>query len=397
MVQRKLCVSVSHRTQLHNAVSASVACSCNAYARSSSCLLNVSLTRVAGNHDPPNCPPALCQCDTPGPSPSPSPPVGPPVVGAYHDLSSVNGLKELSALAASAATLPITRLYLAFVAPTLVYVPGSRTLAGAGMGIPTTSTDAGFAKVAEAVSTLEAAGVETFLSMGGWNYNCFPALYMRSSIAGYGEHTPNYWKIDRFGGPSNCTAENQYCYVCEPPSEHASLRTSFSVFPEPAKTASWQAATAYVEKWAADAPTPVWHPEVIPGKLYTDPALGFESLVPGSGEFDALSRDPYHDLVLLAKDLNCSGVDLDYEEFWHADSYKNVAAGGTAADGPWVLHQTTYKSVCPCRCSGLTAPLPLLRMAASALHMNPLTPPYRLTYRRASNFAPPLRGVSSTM
>ena len=133
------------------------------------------------NHNPPNCPPALCRCDgpAPGPSPGPSPgpPRGPPVVGAYHDLSDANGLKGLAALAANASTLPITRLFLAFVSPTIVYQPGSKTLAGAGMGIPTTASDAGYSVVAEAIAKLQAGGVEVFLSMGGWNYNCFPVRH----------------------------------------------------------------------------------------------------------------------------------------------------------------------------------------------------------------------------
>ena len=301
------------------------------------------------NHDPPNCPPALCRCGigpAPGPAPSPAPgpaPAPPPVVGAYHDMSKATGLQGLQTLVANALTLPITRLFLAFVSPTLVYLPGSKTLAGAGMGIATTAVDAGFKDLSEAIAKLEAGGVEVFLSMGGWNYNCFPALYMGNSVAGYGSHTPNYWKVEKFGGPSNCTADNQYCFVCEPRSEQTSLDLSFAVYPEPAKAPTWQAATAYVEKGAAGSPAPVWHPEILPGKVYADKVSGLTSVVPGSGKFDELGRDPYRDVVHLAKELGCSGVDLDYEEFWHADTFKTVAQGGAAGTGPWELHQTSFK------------------------------------------------------
>jgi hypothetical protein len=52
-----------------------------------------------------------------------------------------------------------------------------------------------------------------------------------------------------------------------------------------------------------------------------------------------MSRDPYEDFVYLAKDLGVAGVDLDYEEFWHADYFKT----GPATGGPWELHQTVYK------------------------------------------------------
>ena len=149
--------------------------------------------------------------------------------------------------------------------------------------------------------------------------------------------------MEKFGGPSNCTAANQYCFVCEPRSEQTSLDLSFSVYPEPAKASTWQAATAYVEKWAANSPTPVWHPELLPGKAYADKASGLTSVVPGSGKFDELGRDPYWDFVSLAHELGCSGIDLDYEEFWHADTFKTVALGGAAGMGPWELHQTSYK------------------------------------------------------
>ena len=119
------------------------------------------------NHDPPNCPPALCRCGIgPAPGPAPSPvPAPPPVVGAYHDMSKATGLQGLQTLAANAPTLPITRLFLAFVSPTLVYVPGSKSLSSAGMGIATTAVDAGFSDVHEAVAKLEAGGVEVFLSI----------------------------------------------------------------------------------------------------------------------------------------------------------------------------------------------------------------------------------------
>ena len=67
-----------------------------------------------------------------------------------------------------------------------------------------------------------------------------------------------------------------------------------------AQAPSWQAATAYVEKGAggSGAPAPEWHPEVLPGQPYTDKGSGVTSVVPGSGKFDALGRDPYRDLVL---------------------------------------------------------------------------------------------------
>jgi hypothetical protein len=161
---------------------------------------------------------------------------------------------------------------------------------------------------------------------------------MRNSVAGYGNHTPNYWKVAAYGGPENCNEANQFCYVCEPKSENTSLTASFSVFPEPSKAPTWQAATQYIEKWAGSQPTPQWHPEILPGSSYTDPTSGISSIVPGDAAFAAKGSDPYVDLVQLALDLGCSGVDIDYEEMWHADSFKTGEA-----TGPWTLHQTSYK------------------------------------------------------
>jgi len=61
-------------------------------------------------------------------------------------------------------------------------------------------------------------------------------------------------------------------------------------------------------------------------------------MVPGNTHYISAKRDPYQDLVYLAKDLGASGVDLDYEEMWHADYYKTGPSGG-----PWQLTQTVYK------------------------------------------------------
>ena len=116
----------------------------------------------------------------------------------------------------------------------------------------------------------------------------------------------------------------------------------FNIFAEPSKSATWQAATKYVNDNAGSV-TPVWHPDIVPGSTYTDPLSGIASIVPGSGAFSKQGTDPYTDVVQLASELGCAGVDLDYEEFWHADSFKTVDPSGTAANGPWMLHQTVFK------------------------------------------------------
>ena len=116
-------------------------------------------------------------------------------------------------------------------------------------------------------------------------------------------------------------------------------RTDFAIFPEPSHSKTWIDATTYVESNAPSGSTPQWHPTMVPGGIWTDTATGQSFTVPGDGTYATKNRDPYADLVALAKDLSAAGVDLDYEEMWHADKFKE----GSTATGPWTLPQTTFK------------------------------------------------------
>eukprot|EP01123_Difflugia_compressa_P008427 TRINITY_DN2502_c0_g1_i1.p1 TRINITY_DN2502_c0_g1~~TRINITY_DN2502_c0_g1_i1.p1 ORF type:complete len:490 (-),score=104.92 TRINITY_DN2502_c0_g1_i1:31-1353(-) len=244
-------------------------------------------------------------------------------------------MSQVRLLAQNAATIPLTRVWISFFSPQLVYVKGSNTLAYTGLNASTAS-DAGFAELKGYIQQLQSAGVEVFLSVGGWNYNCFPYLYAYYSVGGYGTSTPNYWKIQQFGGGSlsGCTAANQYCYVCEPPSEGTTL-DSFVIYPEPSYSSTWKQAVQFITQ-NAGGDTPSWDTGLIPGSQWTDPNTGISVTVPGNPYFITLQRDPYQDVVLLATDLGAAGIDVDYEEFWHADFFKS----GT---GPWTLYQTVYK------------------------------------------------------
>lgn len=245
------------------------------------------------------------------------------------------GMKELKTLAANAKTLPLNRIWIAFFSPDMIYKAGSKTLAHTGLNVSDTG-DCGFAEITKYIGQLKAGGVETFLSMGGWNYNCWPYLYTRYSVGGYGTSTPNYWKIQKYGGGdvNKCVESNMWCYTCEPESEKTTL-DSFVIFPEIGKSATFKAAMTYV-KSHAKGKTPKFHTDIVPGKQWTDSKTGTSLTVPGSGKFDAQGSDPYADIVKLAKDMGAAGVDLDYEEFWHADYFKT-------GKGPWELDQTVYK------------------------------------------------------
>ncbi|KAG0370087.1 hypothetical protein BGX24_002149 [Mortierella sp. AD032] len=232
-----------------------------------------------------------------------------PVVAGYLLLNPTNGAAKLKALADNAANIPVNRIFLSFARPDLK------------------------AQVAK----LTAGGVEVFLSMGGWNYGCFPYVYTYYSVGGYGTTTPNYYKILENGGSlAACTEANMWCYTCEPKSEGTVL-ADFDIFPEPSNSSTWQSALTYV-KANAKGDAPVFHPEMVPGTQWTDPKNQKVNLVPGDGYYAKVNRNPYQDLVHLGKELGLTGVDVDYEEMWHADFYKN----GPAA-GPWTNHQTVYK------------------------------------------------------
>ena len=151
-----------------------------------------------------------------------------------------------------------------------------------------------------------------------------------------GPRTPNPRSGN--GDVANCVEANEWCYTCEPPAANDTLN-SFSIFPEPQWSATWQQAVAYVEAGApGDAPRPAWDATMVPGRRWTDARSGVTVTVPGLDAFVSAQRDPYADLVTLAIELGCSGVDVDYEEMWHADYYKLGGAGG-----PWTLPQTVYK------------------------------------------------------
>lgn len=267
------------------------------------------------------------------------------------------GLENLRKLAEheQVEKLPLNRLWLAFASPNLVYKEGDHDLTGTGLetkgdeGGP----DGGFAKLKQYVAELRASGIEVFLSMGGWDYNCFSYVYARYSVGGYGSHTPNFWSIKKYGNGSvdNCVESNNFCYVCEPRSQKEGLK-DFQLFPEPHQADSqrshWKTAIEKVEKLASDAgmDAPVWNADIVPGKKWTDPNTQIEVTIPGNHQFVKEKSDPYYDAVVLAKDLNLDGIDLDYEEFWHADYFKTVdnsTSGATKEKGPWKSTQTTYK------------------------------------------------------
>ncbi|KAJ3238086.1 hypothetical protein HDU78_003694 [Chytriomyces hyalinus] len=251
---------------------------------------------------------------------------------------------KLKLLADNAANLPINRVWLSFVRPDLYYEPGSNTLVGVGLNYNNTQADYGFAEIKRYVQKLQAGGVEVFLAMGGWDYNCWPWSYSYYSIFNYGSTTPTYQStIQKYGGGqiTGCNEGNQFCYSCEPPS-NGNTFDSFTIFPEPGNSATWKQAQEYVTKNSKMPESPVWHPELVGGAKYTTEKNGVVT-VPGSNVWAKKGRDPYQDLVYVAKDLGLDGVDIDYEEFWHADMFKTDSSAQKNCGNGCTLYQTVYK------------------------------------------------------
>ena len=263
----------------------------------------------------------------------------------------------------------VNRIYLAFFNPTIQYKSGDGLKAEY---LPDfldnpefqRSPHTAFTYLKQWITQMKTAGVEIYLTMGGWNYNCFPNPYMIDSVGGYGTSTPNFWKIKNLvgGDRTKCTLDNQYCYVCEDKGQiedNNDLATAMSIFPELESISSassvWmEAQTKVNDAISANAnacsdgsttkppasPCPANQrkgKDLIPTSTYTEGSVS--TTVPGY----KVEIDPYGSIVDLAIDLGATGIDVDYEEMWHADKYKDVAAGGDATLGPWTLYETVYK------------------------------------------------------
>ena len=87
------------------------------------------------------------------------------MVGGYLLLGPETGNAQLKALSENAATLPINRLWISFFSPNMVYKAGSKDLSKTGL-----AGKYDFDEIKGYIAKLKAGKVETFLSMGGWDF-----------------------------------------------------------------------------------------------------------------------------------------------------------------------------------------------------------------------------------
>jgi hypothetical protein len=98
---------------------------------------------------------------------------------------------------------------------------------------------------------------------------------------------------------TSAVPDNQFCYICEDPSNNSTM-SSFRMWPEPwnttVNTSTWYQAVQYITTDAGSVP-PMWHPEIVPGHMWTDPKTGVDVLVPGSNLFGEVRYYDYPALI----------------------------------------------------------------------------------------------------
>ena len=217
---------------------------------------------------------------------------------------------------------------------------------------------------------------EVYLSMGGWNFNCYPKFAQNS----HSHQQKQYWKKDS-------SINNMYHHVCSPSGPD---RTAYTFFPDPAYNSKLDQNISgdIYDYWSIRIRPGFSTPKkVIPKWEWPDDQLldlqTYDNLVNSerecrsavdggercsltaddevvyknfgyidlSGRVDISSTefigqavvDPircYDSFVEFAAKVEADGIDLDYEETWHADTFKVGNAGpalqtSLGAGGPW--------------------------------------------------------------
>ncbi len=175
---------------------------------------------------------------SPTPGPTPPAPTADSVVSVYLLIDNLATLESYVSDLSKVDKVNFNRVIFSFVRPTIPnYTSGDLSNTGI-LGYFGTGDGNGvtaFNSLKSAISASRAKNIQTFISVGGWNYSC------------------NYDVYGDKCGPSTDT---------------------YDWFPDP--TDSTQATTA---------------------------------------------TQSYNNIIKLANDLGVDGIDLDYEEFWHADKY----------------------------------------------------------------------------
>lgn len=204
---------------------------------------------------------------------------------------------------------------------------------------------------------------EVYLSMGGWNFNCYPKFAQNS----HSHRETRYWD-------GNSNIGNMYHHVCSP---SGPTRHDYTFFPDPASKLE----DDEIDYLSNNDIYQGWSIRISPGVSTKQPVIpkwqwggtqtynnlvnnesscnGYnqkcevnteeEVIYNNFGYIDRAGREQigpdevigqevhpincYDSFVKFAAKVGANGIDLDYEEAWHADTFK-VANAGPALQQP---------------------------------------------------------------
>jgi len=285
-----------------------------------------------------------------------------------------------------------TRLILSFVDPRLKYTTGQDSFLNTGLFTNGATGGPTFENIKSHIKTIQNAGKEVFICVGGWNYSAGgdgntvalnSADLSGTPLGSFTEPDSNYFEVehgtpgitdtsdggyqyfrsllfyplsniwgmtakDNWGGAptEGCKITNAVFPVFRPKGGNEYLSRFYKnsvtkVLIKPDKSNNW----CYVAEPPVLNQSQVFSSFPYPfGYPSSGLPLGLTPAIAGS---DTGGYNHYQSLVHLANDLGVNGIDVDYEEFWHADWYRLDYSGNhdrnPKSKGPWVLPYTVAK------------------------------------------------------
>lgn len=186
------------------------------------------------------------------------------------------------------------------------------------------------------------ATMEVYLSMGGWNFNCVPLFYTNSFASVEVQTSNREWSEDKPHFGNKCEPKNAMGKTAD--------KINYTFFPDPAvdddtstdifseADASSGGGGSYWKEMITNDMYRGWSIRLTPnGKKLEDQQWPLwtnngttGNLIPvqshaivGNDKFPG-AEIVYTNFVYMASAVGANGVDLDYEEFWHADSFHDT-------------------------------------------------------------------------
>jgi hypothetical protein len=198
--------------------------------------------------------------------------------------------------------------------------------------------------------------MQVYLSMGGWNYNCVPLFYT-NSFASVQPQTDNRNPNSTINLDKDNQPTANYGHKCEPKNAMGGTRDdvplNYTFFPDPAgdddpslmspsgdeyhsaytkwqrmiKNDNYKGMSIKLRPTATSSGLTNW-PEWTKDHTHYDLSPVPPKAYVGNNEFLS-AKKVYTSFVQMAQQVGAHGVDLDYEEFWHADSFHEPNSGSS--------------------------------------------------------------------